>query len=258
MMDSRTECRVCPVPEAKDRMLVFDVDDTMYDLMWPFHKAYERVLADRTTAECEELFLRSRINSDIVLEKEKQGLIKPEDAFYQRMKMTCEDVGISITREACEVFEKEYRYFQTRIELFDFMKEILDFCRENEIPIALLTNGNRKDQGRKLSVLHLERWFEEDKMFISGEIGHHKPDVRVFQKVQERLAIQPEETWYIGDSYESDMVGAHRAGWHTIWLNHRRRKCPDSKSLAEIEVKSGEDLLRLLKVLKIEMKKILM
>lgn len=130
-------------------MIVFDVDDTMYDLMWPFYKAYEQVLADRTTAGCEELFLRSRINADIVLEKEKQGLIKPEDAFYQRMKMTCEDVGVSIAREECEAFEKEYRYFQTRIELFDFMKEILDCCREKQISIAFLTNGNRRDQGKK-------------------------------------------------------------------------------------------------------------
>lgn len=228
-------------------MIVFDVDDTMYDLMWPFYKAYEQVLADRTTAGCEELFLRSRINSDIVLEKEKQGLIKPEDAFYQRMKMTCEDVGVSIAREECEAFEKEYRYFQTRIELFDFMKEILDCCREKQISIAFLTNGNRRDQGKKISVLHLEQWFEENKMFISGEIGYHKPDVRAFQTIQERLAIQPAETWYIGDSYENDVLGAYNAGWHTIWLNHRRRKCPDLKCLAEIEVKSGADLLCLFK-----------
>lgn len=228
--------------------LVFDVDDTMYDLMWPFQKACEIILADdRPNMNCERFFERSRIFSDIVLEKEKQGVIPPEDAFYQRMKMTCEDAGFMITREESEAFEREYRYYQTKIELFDFMKEILDTCLEKKIPIALLTNGNRKNQGRKLSVLHLERWFPENRMFISGEVGYHKPDVCVFQVVQEQLNLLPEETWYIGDSYENDVVGAHGAGWHTIWVNHRNRKCPDAKNLADYEVKSGKELLQLIR-----------
>ena len=226
--------------------LIFDVDDTMYDLMWPFQKAFEKVLADKTNVSCEVLFGRSRVFSDIVLEKEKEGEIRSDDAFYQRMKMTCEDVGCAITREESAEFEREYRYYQTRIELFDFMKEILEVCREKKIPIALLTNGNRKNQGRKLKVLRLEQWFEEDRMFISGEIGHHKPDVRAFLKIQEQLELQAEETWYIGDSYENDVVGAYKAGWHTIWLNHRNRSCPDVSSLADIELKSGAELLKLI------------
>lgn len=226
--------------------LIFDVDDTMYDLMWPFQKAFEKVLADKTDVGCEALFSRSRVFSDIILEKEKAGEIRSEDAFYQRMKLTCEDAGFTITREESADFEQEYRSYQTRIELFDFMKEILDICREKQTPIALLTNGNRKNQGRKLSVLGLEQWFQEDRMFISGEIGHHKPDVRAFLKIQEQLELPAEETWYIGDSYENDVVGAHNAGWHTIWFNHRNRSCPDEKSLADIEIKSGKDLTRLI------------
>ena len=40
--------------------LIFDVDDTMYDLMWPFQKAFEKVLADKTDVGCEAFFSRSR------------------------------------------------------------------------------------------------------------------------------------------------------------------------------------------------------
>lgn len=223
-------------------MFIFDVDDTMYDLMWPFRKAYEQILSGRTKTGCEKLFQRSRIYSDVILQKEKQGLIRPEDAFYERMKMTCEEAGFSISREECDAFEREYRYYQSRIKLYDFMRDILDYCREKGIPTALLTNGNRRNQGRKLSALQLERWFEPDKMYISGDLGYHKPDVRAFQKIQECLRILPEEAWYIGDSYESDIVGAHSAGWHSIWLNHRERECPDSRSLADMEVRDGEEL----------------
>ena len=223
--------------------LVFDVDDTMYDLMWPFQMAFENILAEKTTVSCEELFRQSRICSDIVLEKEKQGLIPSEEAFFRRMQMTCEAKGFAITREESEAFEREYRDCQTKIRLFDYMKEVLDYCREHQIPRAVLTNGSRKSQGRKLEVLQLERWFDDENVFISGEVGYHKPDVRVFQHVQEKMAIQCEDAWYIGDTYENDIVGAHQAGWHSIWLNHRNRPCPDVKSLADIELKNKEELL---------------
>ena len=231
------------------KVLVFDVDDTIYDLMWPFQMAYEKILAGRACVSCEVLFEKSRIFSDIVLEKEKQGLVLPEEAFYLRMKMACEDVGISITREESDAFEKEYRYYQTKIEPFDYMEEVLDYCKKMQIRRAVLTNGNRRAQGRKLSALRLERWFDADRMFISGEIGYHKPDVRAFQTVQDRLAVPDADIWYIGDTYENDIAGAHHAGWHTIWLNHRKRRCPDAVSLADRELTCGREVLPVIKMI---------
>ena len=231
--------------------VVFDVDDTMYDLMWPFQMAFEKILVGKTDVSCEELFCQSRICSDIVLEKEKRGLILPEDAFFRRMQMTCEEKGFGITREESEAFEREYRYHQTKIVLFDFMQEILDYCRKQEIPRAVLTNGSRKSQGRKLEVLQMTQWFDEDKLFISGEIGYHKPDVHAFQYIQNRLGARGEDVWYIGDTYENDIVGANRAGWNSIWLNHRKRPCPDAVSLADVELENGWELLSVIQRLSI-------
>ena len=94
---------------------VVDSDD------WVKQEAYEQILSGRTKTGCEKLFQRSRIYSDVILQKEKQGLIRPEDAFYERMKMTCEEAGFSISREECDAFEREYRYYQSRIKLYDFM-----------------------------------------------------------------------------------------------------------------------------------------
>ena len=39
--------------------IIFDVDDTLYDLMEPFQKAHEELMEERTDAECEELFKAS-------------------------------------------------------------------------------------------------------------------------------------------------------------------------------------------------------
>ncbi len=41
------------------------------------------------------------------------------------------------------------------------------------------------------------------------------------------MKIDPEETWFIGDTFEIDVVGAKNSGWHVIWFNHRNRPMPE-------------------------------
>ena len=60
-----------------------------------------------------------------------------------------------------------------------------------------------------------------DACCISGAIGIRKPDRRIFQIAAERCDTALSNAWMIGDG-EADIVGAHRAGIHSIWL-HRGR-----------------------------------
>lgn len=229
--------------------VVFDIDDTLYDLMEPFEKAYEKLLADRTRMSGEEMFLKSRVYSDIVLEQEKEGKVRPEDAFYLRMKMTCKDAGIELTREEGREFEEAYRYHQKQIQIFESARVVLDECKAKGVPVAVLTNGSKAGQQKKADVLGLQRWIDNERIFISGAIGFQKPDVRAFKYVEEKLELRAEETWYIGDTYEADIIGAKAAGWHTVWLNHRNRSCPDRISCADAEVTKKEQLPELLRSL---------
>lgn len=234
---------MCDIPFFKPINLVFDIDDTMYDLMEPFKKAHEKFFAGRVRTDSTELFRKSRIYSDIILAQEKEGKIRREDSFYARLRMTYRDAGLEITREESDQFEAEYRYGQTVITMFDFMKDVLDYCKEEKLPIAVLTNGNHEGQWRKVEALNLQRWFLPEQIFVSGDIGYHKPDVHAFKAVGAHMHFLPEHTWYIGDTYESDISGASRAGWRTLWLNHRTRPCPDKVSAADKELTSGNDLL---------------
>lgn len=227
--------------------LVFDMDDTLYDLMEPFERTHDELFKDKTDMDCTELFMKSRIYSDNILEKEKKGLIPSEEAFYQRMKMTYKDAEIDISKTEGDLFEARYRFHQKEIEVFDFMVDILDYCKQEEIPIAALSNGSSRGQRKKVAFLGLERWFEADKIFISGEIDYQKPDVHAFEVLEDRLGIKAENTWYIGDTYEMDVTGASQAGWHTIWFNHRQRRCPQSTNMADKEIQTGKELLPFIK-----------
>lgn len=51
------------------KAILFDVDDTLYDQVVPFQKAYEDLFEGRYDLKVEELYKRSRYYSDEVFEK---------------------------------------------------------------------------------------------------------------------------------------------------------------------------------------------
>ncbi len=231
--------------------LIFDVDDTLYDLKEPFAKAHTLLLKRKNIDEqslcVDELFERSRVYSNIVLDAEYAGEIASEDAFHERIKRTYAEADIEISREDSIFFERDYREGQAQITLFPFMQEILECAGQRGIPCALLTNGNHNTQKKKIYTLGLERWIRPEHMFVSGDVGALKPDRKLFSFVQENLGVTSDQIWYFGDTYEADIMGGAQVGWHCVWFNHRRLACPDTKTRAEFifEEKSAmADFLR--------------
>lgn len=151
--------------------LIFDLDDTLYNLMGPFELVHKKLYADKTDADCTQLFMQSRVYSDEIMEAEKKGLIPHEDCFYERVKRTYHDVGIEMSREDADIFEQLYRSFQKKITLGNGVEGFLDYCKSNDIFIAILTNGRPEPQYAKVVALGLHKWFDDEHIFISGGIG---------------------------------------------------------------------------------------
>lgn len=62
----------------------------------------------------------------------------------------------------------------------------------------------------------------------SGCVGVSKPDPEIFAIALRELGTKGGETVYVGDSFEKDIVAAHRAGLRTAWLvGDRDLPCPD-------------------------------
>jgi HAD superfamily hydrolase (TIGR01549 family) len=73
-------------------------------------------------------------------------------------------------------------------------------------------------------VLHreLERHGLTDSIEIvlsSGDLGIRKPDARIYFEMLARLGVTAGSTWYVGDTFEEDIVGATNAGLVPIWLH---------------------------------------
>ena len=63
------------------------------------------------------------------------------------------------------------------------------------------------------------------------------------------LDLQAAETLHVGDSYERDVVAAHRAGLRTAWLTGERELAPPGDVKPELRLRSLDELVAYLDAL---------
>ena len=210
--------------------LIFDLDDTLYDMMQPFVRACHTIWEAPLPFDPWALFIRSRRISDQLYPLIAQGKMSVDEVGTARILQAAQELGEDIGEQAARRFQQHYRRFQYEAQLSDEMRALLDELSRSPLTIGILTNGPADHQRRKIEGLALNRWFAPDHIFISGAIGLQKPDPRAFWHVQEALRLKPEATWYIGDSPSCDVKGALDAGWHMLFFNrrdHAASLCPD-------------------------------
>ncbi|WP_239256893.1 HAD family hydrolase [Listeria ilorinensis] len=63
-----------------------------------------------------------------------------------------------------------------------------------------------------------------------------KPDPEIFELVLEKLGITPEQAVMIGNTWESDIIGANRVGIDSIWLINPEISIRQSDSTPSVEL----------------------
>ena len=111
------------------------------------------------------------------------------------------------------------------MQLFPGVVDALGHLRDGGVAMALVTNGDRGQQRRKIEQFDLARFF--DVILIEGEFGAGKPDDRVYHHVLDRLCIKATEAWMVGDNLEWDVAGPQRLGMRGVWLDPLGQGLPD-------------------------------
>jgi len=74
----------------------------------------------------------------------------------------------------------------------------------------------------------------------------YKPEPRIFQGAYEALGVPAGETVMVGDTPETDVRGAQRAGLRAVWLNRDRRGWPGGLARPDAVIEELGQLLRIL------------
>lgn len=207
---------------------LFDVDDTIYDQMWPFRKAYDKHFKKHNNIPIEELFQYSRKYSDEVFEQTESGDLPLREMHVYRITKAFEVYNIKIEKKEALNFQYTYEKLQKEIQLVPDVEKTFQYCKKNNIKIGIITNGPELHQQSKINQLGLSRWIPFENIFISSREGVAKPDKKIFMIAEKKMNLNSKDTYFIGDSFANDIVGAKNAGWKSIWINRRNKKLPNN------------------------------
>lgn len=224
---------------------IFDIDDTLYDQVTPFADAYATVFGQRAyEVDIIKLFVQSRKHSDEVYEQSLRGEMSMKDMQVYRIQKAFEDFEIFISEGDAWTFQQIYAKNQKEIKLPGTIAAMLNECVE-KAQLGVVTNGPDKHQMAKAMALGLTRWIPEEYIIISGAVGVAKPEPGIFEIAVQKMHPKA-ETYYIGDSFKNDILGAKRAGLKTVWLNRRNHEIPEGEEKPDYMVRTEEELRNLL------------
>ena len=134
--------------------------------------------------------------------------------------------------------------------MLDEMRMTLDFLKEKNVRMGIITNGPTEHQLKKVKKLGLYDYVDPKHVIVSQATGFQKPEKEIFNLAAEQFDMNPSTTLYVGDSYDNDVMGAFNSGWHSMWFNHRGRSLkPGTKPVFDLEIDSFEQLFGAVKVL---------
>ncbi len=224
--------------------IVFDVDDTLYDQQQPFKNAVHKIVTDFCDDDMHDLYIRFRVHSDELFPKVLTGEWDLVTMRNYRIQQSLRDLGYdSISDTDALRFQAIYEEELDNITLHEEVRKTLDFLKENEIPMGIITNGPTDHQYKKVKQLGLLHWIHPDNVIISQATGFQKPEREIFQLAEERFGFDGKTTLYVGDSFENDIVGAKNCDWHALWFNHRLRDIPHGEQeLFDLELNGFDQL----------------
>ncbi len=222
-------------------VLVFDVDDTLYDEA-TFVVSGFRAVSRHLQAEFGIAPAKSLRTMRELLQRNGRGAIFDDLLAAHGIRSK------SVVRACLGV----YRAHQPKISLYPDARQFLVRClASGEQPLYVVTDGNALVQERKVRALGLSRWVRH--AFVTARYGEPKPSAHCFIKICEREGVEPNELVYFGDNPRKDFVGIKPLGMRTVRLMrgcHREVEMPATYE-AEFRVASFREVdASLLKQLK--------
>ena len=116
------------------KKVMFDCDDTLYDLSWPFRKCMEEFLPN-VDVDMDLFYADYRKFGDMIFDDLQQGKITIDESGVYRIEKACEKYGIIFSHSKAVEFQSRYKYYQHHIEMDAPLIDYFSNC-EDELMLA--------------------------------------------------------------------------------------------------------------------------
>lgn len=101
--------------------------------------------------------------------------------------------------------------------IFEHTVPLLVELKKRGYKVGVITNGPSVLQNHKMDNSGLRKYC--DLVLVSGDVGVHKPDKRIFEIAANQLGFETKECVYVGDHPVNDIQGALSSGMKAIRMN---------------------------------------
>jgi putative hydrolase of the HAD superfamily len=206
---------------AERSHIFFDLDHTLWDFERNAHETISELLieyqSDIGTAVDPDVFFAgySRINRAL-WDAFESGEIPMAELRRGRWEKAfgCMDIEVGHWLPA---FAQHYQdRCPGKPHLMEGSMEVLHALQDH-FQLGIITNGISANQDRKLESAGIRAFFSD--VITLDLAGHSKPNREIFEFALARAGVPAEQAMHIGDSYLSDVLGAHGAGLSVVFFN---------------------------------------
>ncbi len=219
----------------KYKTLFVDLDDTIWDTTSNGRESLEEVYQDYkfdrffpTFNDYYSVYLPNNLD---LWRQYGNGLISKDELIVERLLFPLRPFGITDEKFAIDLNEDFLQRTAMKTKLLPYAKEILTYLRP-QYKMYILSNGFEEVQYKKINYSGLDSFF--DGVILSDEIGINKPNPEIFFYALEKAQANKNETLMIGDSFESDIVGAKNCSIDQVWYNLKMEKAQSFKPTYQI------------------------
>lgn len=236
------------------KLVGFDLDDCLFDSTGLSKKArvkgIDAMIELGLNIERENAL---KILMEIV-EEYGSNFSKHYNYFIRRLNQVYENISLSFNMQYKYTAAAVMAYHKEKIDsikLYDDVEDCLIKLKKLNIKTAIITDGIPIKQYEKILRLKIEHLI--DLVVITDQIGIRKPNPKLFKYCLKKFNVRGQETIYIGDRLDKDIIPALKNNIHSIFI-HRGGKYDSFNAGKEIsknlkpnyEIKSLNEIFKII------------
>lgn len=230
------------------KLVVFDLDGTLVNTFSAVKKAREENITHQILKEkgyqVEQQELEEALENVEQKVNDYKGPERFKPGFPQIVLGDELDKNIS-EEEAAEIESELLEEVLKNLKLIPEAEEILQYLKEKEIDVYLLSNSPKEVMEKKINKFDLEKYF--DKTFSSQSVGAVKSSYVPFEKLLEKTEHSPGEILMVGNDTSEDAL-ANEFGMNTaILIDYLETNPNDEQFEPDYQLSSLMDVKKIIK-----------
>ena len=203
--------------------LFFDLDHTLWDFELNSKETMQELYSTHHIAalgitDFDAFFNIYTAHNHRLWDRYSKGFIKQEELRWKRIYLSLLDFKIANEQLSKEMSLEFLQILPTKKKLFPHTIEILNYLKDKNYKMHLITNGFESVQMQKIKNAEIAHYFTE---VITSETSNSlKPNKEIFEFALKTANATLSESIMIGDNETADIQGGINVGMDTVFVNH--------------------------------------